>query len=208
MNNNNDIYIGFDLDETLISSRILGITNEPFVDADFNLTEHGKFVFSVYERPNARVLLNYINENFNLFFYTRAGEYYAKQVVSNLGFESCPLFFSSSIDKIRVDTIYEGIKRIEVKRLDKIAKKLNTEIDNLLFFDDIRNSIEIRPYNRVIKVPAYNGSDYDNALSKIYTIIKNNILMDNKDFINSLLSIEEDFLNENHKTFKVKKIKP
>lgn len=68
-----DLFIGFDLDETLISSRDLGITNEPYIDSDFDIKENDKFKYSVYERSNARLLLNYIDENFNLFFYTRSG---------------------------------------------------------------------------------------------------------------------------------------
>lgn len=207
-----EIYIGFDLDETLISSKDLGISNEPYIDCDFNIFANGKYKYSVYERPNARLLLNYIDQNFNLFFYTRSGEDYAKSIVKNLGFEECPTFFSSSVDKIRIDTIYEGIKKFEVKRLDKIATKLNINLNSLIFFDDIKNSREIRPYDRVIKVPEYHGSDFDNALGKIYKIIKDNINLENKDFIDKLLMIEENSLLEevDIKNFKIKnkKIEP
>ena len=34
----------------------------------------------------------------------------------------------------------------------------------------IKNNNEIRPLKNVIKVPAYIGSDFDNALGKIYKI--------------------------------------
>ena len=206
------IYIGFDLDETLINSKDLGLSNEPYIDCDFNIIDNGKFKYSVYERPNTRLLLNYIEQNFNLFFYTRAGENYAKSIVKNLGFEECPTFFSSSVEKIRIDTIYEGIKKFEVKRLDKIAKKLNIDLNSLMFFDDIKNSREIRPFERVIKVPAYYGSDFDNALGKIYKIIRENINLENKEFINKMLMIDENSLLEDidikNVKIKYKKIEP
>ncbi len=193
------IYIGFDLDETLIHSKDLGLTNEPYVDCDFNIMEDNKFKYSVYIRPNSILLLNYIYEKYNLFFYTRAGEDYAKSIVSYFGFEDCPLFHSSSIDKVYIDTIYEGRKRFEVKRLDKIAKKMNINVDDMIFFDDIKNNNEIRPLKNVIKVPAYIGSDFDNALGKIYKIFKDCSNLEIDSLKNVILNINENYLKEDYK---------
>jgi ASC-1-like (ASCH) protein len=203
------IYVGFDLDETLIHSKDLGISNEPYVDCDFNIMEKDKYKYSVYIRPNSILLLNYIYENFNLFFYTRAGEDYAKSIVSYLGFEDCPLFHSSSIDKTYLNTIYEGRKRFETKRLDKIAKKMKINIDDVIFFDDIKNNNEIRPLKNVVKVPAYFGSDFDNSLGKIYKLFKDSLSLNlnESDFKNFILNIDEDYLKEDYKIKEIKIIK-
>lgn len=204
-----DIFIGFDLDETLISSLDLGITNEPYIDSDFDIKENDKFKYSVYERPNARLLLNYIDENFNLFFYTRSGSDYAFEIVKNLGFEENIIFSSSSIDKETIETIYEGFKRFQVKRLDKIVKKLGTSLDKIIFFDDIKNSLEIRPIERVIKVPVYNGIDFDNALGKIFKVFKDSENFENNEICSKLLSIKESDLEyEKNKNKIIKKIEP
>lgn len=202
-----DIFIGFDLDETLISSRDLGLSNESYIDADFNISEFGLLKYSVYERPNARLLLNYIDKNYNLFFYTRSGSTYAFEIIKNLGFENNKIFSASSIDKESVDTIYEGFKRFEVKRLDKIAKKLGTTIDKIIFFDDIRNSNEIRPVERVVKVPEYNGSDFDNVLSILLKNINESYNLSDKDFFKKILSIEESDLINKDVDLKVKRNK-
>lgn len=188
------IYIGFDLDETLIHGIKLGLLEEPYDDADFNLYDsQGSLSYSVYERMNARLLLNYVNDNFTLFFYTRAGEDYAKGIISSLGFKEAILFHSSSIDTETVDT-FEGRTKYKVKRLDKIAKKMNIDIDNMIFIDDIRNIREIRPIKHVLKVPEYKGSEIDSVLNKIYTHLKDIKFNDSNQFINDFFKLTEEDL--------------
>ncbi len=167
------LYVGFDIDETIIHSKEIFLDNKPYCDCDFNIkNKEGEYDYSVYIRPNASLLLNYIDENYNLFFYTRATKDYALHILKEFGLESKPLFHSKHIENETVDTLYEGFKRFKVKRLDKIAKLLNCEIDDILFFDDIRNNNEIRPIYQVVKVPEYIGYDNDNALSVIYKKFK------------------------------------
>lgn len=162
-----NIHVGFDIDETFIHSIDIGFDQEPYVDADFNIKDldTGKYAFSTYIRPNASLLLNYVKENYNIFFYTRSSNDYALAVLKEFGLENEPLFATKYIDVETVDTLYEGIKRFKVKRLDKIANKLNIEIDDMIFIDDIRNTNEIRPIHVVTQVPAYYGSDNDNTMT-------------------------------------------
>lgn len=170
---NKKIYVGFDIDETIIHSKKI-IDGIPYDDADFHLyNENGSYAYSVYIRDNANLLLNYINKSYNLFFYTRATKDYASQILINLGFENPILFHSKHIDVETVDTIYEGFKRFEVKRLDKIANKLDCNIDDIIFFDDIKNQYEIRPTYLVIQVSPYIGYDNDIELGNIFNKFSN-----------------------------------
>jgi len=162
-----NIHVGFDIDETFIHSIDISLDQEPYVDADFNIKDldSGKYTFSTYVRPNATLLLNYIKENYNIFFYTRSSKDYALAVLKEFGLENETFFSTKYIDVETVDTIYEGRKRFKVKRLDKIASKLNIDIDDMIFIDDIRNANEIRPIHVVKQVPAYYGSDNDNIMT-------------------------------------------
>lgn len=164
-----DIHVGFDMDETFIHSIDISLDQEPYVDADFNIKDldSGKYTFSTYIRPNAGLLLNYIKENYNIFFYTRSSKDYALAVLTEFGLENEKFFSTKYIDVETVDTIYDGRKRFKVKRLDKIASKLNIDIDDMIFIDDIRNANEIRPIHVVTQVPAYYGSDNDNIMTTL-----------------------------------------
>lgn len=157
------------MDETFIHSIDISLDQEPYVDADFNIkdVDSGKYMFSTYIRPNASLLLNYVKENYNIFFYTRSSKDYAFAVLKEFGLENETFFSTKYIDVETVDTIYEGRKRFKVKRLDKIASKLNIDIDDMIFIDDIRNTNEIRPIHVVTQVPAYYGSDNDNIMTRL-----------------------------------------
>jgi hypothetical protein len=164
-----NIHVGFDIDETFIHSIDIKLDQEPYVDADFNIkdADTGKYTFSTYIRPNAGLLLNYVKEHYNIFFYTRSSKDYALEVLKEFGMENEVLFHSRHIDVESIDTLYEGFKRFKVKRLDKIASKLNIDIDDMIFIDDIKNRNEIRPIHVVTQVPAYYGNDIDNIMTEL-----------------------------------------
>jgi len=163
------IYVGFDIDETFIHSIDIKLDQNPYIDADFNIVDldSGKLNFSTYIRPNAGLLLNYVREHYNIFFYTRATKDYALSILKEFGMENENLFHSKYIDVETVDTLYEGLKKFKVKRLDKIASKLGIHIDDIIFIDDIKNKNEIRPVHVVTQVPAYYGSEIDNTLTRL-----------------------------------------
>lgn len=183
-----DIFFGFDLDETLIHSKKIGVSEQPYDDADFNIYNGNQVSYSVYIRPHAKLLLDYIKERYHLFFYTRAGSSYAEQIVDNLGCNNYPTFSSSSIEREKVETLEEGIKKFLVKRLDKIASKLGASVDNMIFVDDIRNTREIRPISQVLQVPEYDGSDLDSVLYKLYSRLKEIDNKSDKELIKDFLS--------------------
>jgi polyhydroxyalkanoate synthesis regulator protein len=169
-----NIHVGFDIDETFIHSIDIKLDQEPYVDADFNIkdVDTGKYSFSTYIRPNARLLLNYVKENYNIFFYTRSSKDYALEVLKEFGMENEKLFHSKYIEVETVDTLYEGLKKFKVKRLDKIANKLCISIDDMIFIDDIKNRNEIRPIHVVTQVPAYYGNDIDNIMTTLMKAFK------------------------------------
>jgi hypothetical protein len=164
-----NIHVGFDIDETFIHSIDIKLDQTPYVDADFNIkdSDTGKYSFSTYIRPNAALLLNYVKEHYNIFFYTRSSKDYALAVLNEFGFENDTLFHSKYIDVETVDTLYEGFKKFKVKRLDKIANKLGINVDDMIFIDDIKNKNEIRPIHVVTQVPAYYGNDTDNIMTTL-----------------------------------------
>lgn len=169
-----NIHVGFDIDETFIHSIDIKLDQKPYVDADFNIKDldTGKYSFSTYIRPNAGLLLNYVKENYNIFFYTRSSKDYAVEVLKEFGMENEILFHAKYIDVETVDTLYEGFKKFKVKRLDKIAKKLGINIDDMIFIDDIKNRNEIRPIHIVTQVPAYYGNDVDNSMTTLMKAFK------------------------------------
>lgn len=191
------IYVGFDIDETIIHSKEItdGVTYE---DCDFNIYhDNGNLAYSVYTRPNAELLLNYVDKNYNLFFYTRATKDYASKILTNLGFENPVLFHSKYIDVETVDTIYEGFKRFQIKRFDKIANKLKCNVDDMLFFDDVKNSIETRPVHIVSQVDQYLAYD-DDFFSNIYNKFKS---IENKNY--TAKELRDVFIHANKKQYKM-----
>jgi polyhydroxyalkanoate synthesis regulator protein len=111
------------------------------------------------------LLLNYVKEHYNIFFYTRASKDYALSVLKEFGMENEVLFHSKYIDVETIDTLYEGFKKFKVKRLDKIANKIGISVDDMIFVDDIKDRNEIRPIHVVTQVPAYYGNDIDNVMT-------------------------------------------
>lgn len=191
-----NIHVGFDIDETFIHSIDIKLDQEPYVDADFNIkdVDTGKYSFSTYIRPNANLLLNYVREHYNIFFYTRSSNDYALAVLKEFGMENELLFHSKHIDVESVDTLYEGFKRFKVKRLDKIAGKLGVKVDDMIFIDDIKNRNEIRPVHVVTQVPAYYGNDIDNVMTILLKKFQDCQLMDEvkiKEYFKNINLIDE-----------------
>lgn len=194
---NKKIYVGFDIDETIIHSKAI-TDGVPYEDCDFNIYhDNGNLAYSVYTRPNAELLLNYVDKNYNLFFYTRATKDYASKILTNLGFENPLLFHSKYIDVETVDTIYEGFKRFQIKRFDKIANKLNCNVDDMLFFDDVKNTIETRPVHIVSQVSEYLAFD-DDLFSHIYNKFKS---IENKNY--TAKELRDVFIHANKKQYKM-----
>lgn len=163
------IYIGFDIDETLIHSIDIKIDQKPHENTDFKIKDKdsGVYMFSTYIRPNANLLLNYIKNNYEMFFYTRATKNYSLAILEEFGMNNEKLFHSNHIETEVIYTLYEGYKTFKVKRLDEIAKELNINVNQIIFIDDIKNEYEIIPQNKVIQVPAYYGSESDNTMTKL-----------------------------------------
>ena len=201
-----NIYVGFDIDETFIHSIDIKLDQEPYVDADFNIkdADTDKLSFSTYIRPNARLLLNYVRDNYNIFFYTRSSKDYALAVLNEFGLENEILFHSKYIDVETVDTLYEGFKKFKVKRLDKIATKLGINVDDMIFIDDIKNRNEIRPIHVVTQVPAYYGNDTDNVMTtllKAFQVCEQHDEISIKNYFKELdlLTIEKNELTKKNK---------
>lgn len=201
-----NIFIGFDIDETFIHSKEIGLDKTPYCDSDFNIKDsNGEYNFSTYIRPNAQSLLNYVRDNFNIFFYTRSSKYYTEAVLKQFGMENEIFFHSKYIDVETIDTPEDGFKRFKVKRLDKIANKLGCKINDMLFIDDIKNRYEVRPSHIVIQVPEYKGFDNDNALSILLSKFKEYENLKDNDFKDNMkLLKKEDFIISEKPLSKIK----
>lgn len=169
------IFFGFDLDETLIHS-VEGLKSKFDVDpsADFYIKDDmtDLIEYEVYERPNINLVLNKVSNEYNLFFYTRALKDYAEKIVKHLGYEQYPLFTrEDTIEEKDIGPYSEG-RTYHVKRLDLIAKRLNTSIENIVFVDDVRNTQQIRPIEVVMKISEFNTSSVkDNEFTKLYKFL-------------------------------------
>lgn len=186
-----NIYIGFDIDETLIHS-VEGLKSRYDVDpsADYYIKDEltDLIEYEVYERPNINLVLNKVANEYNLFFYTRATKTYAEKIMSLIGYEDYPLFTRNDTEQVKDIGPYSSGQTYYVKRLDLIAKKLNTNVDNIIFIDDVRNINEIRPIEAVMKIKAFTvDTCNDNEFSKLYTFL-NNINDSEKDLIRKIRS--------------------
>jgi len=121
-NENKDIIV-FDLDETLIHSRImkLNYTNKD-IKYDFLIEE---FDLEIFVRPGIYELLQYASENFNCVLMTAGEEDYCNELVDRLKIQK---YFSLIVSReycMKVDQLY--IKDIDIfKNLYKSFKKHNT----------------------------------------------------------------------------------
>lgn len=176
MNYKKKIFFGFDLDETLIHSK------ETFVSktdadpaADFYIYDNqfkNRIEYEVFVRPNTNLILNKVHDEYNMFFYTRAEKEYAKNIVSNLGFEDCPLFTRDDTDLEQDFGPYSNGTKFYVKRLDKISITLGCKVESIIFIDDVKNNMEIRPIENVIRIKEFKGEDFlDNEFTKLYKFL-------------------------------------
>lgn len=191
-----DIYFGLDLDETLMTSvRVWGASDIPD-DAEFYIFEDKKITYGVYLRNDVHDFLKFIDTHFNLFFYTRSMDFYAEQIVKNLGYEDKPLFHRDHTNVIKYKEYGAYNKEVEKtyfqKDLGKIATLLNTTIDNIIFIDDVIDIKEITTPEIVIQIPEFND---DNVKDYDLKIIKDHIeyfahVENNKKFIENVTSLK------------------
>lgn len=150
----NDIYVGLDIDETLIvTERYYGLSDRPD-DAELYF-ECKPFKYALHKRNHVDHFLKFIDSNFKLFFYTRATYDYAKQIIDFLGYDNYPLFHRDHTTRVEVQNLaYEKDKKIFFKKdLKIIANQLNTSIHKIVFIDDVLNENEITPLDCVIEIP-------------------------------------------------------
>lgn len=196
------IYFGFDLDETLIHSKE---TFKSIADADpaadfyiYDQNFKKRIEYEVFIRPNTHLVLNKVDSEYNLFFYTRAERFYAESIVKNLGFEHLPLFTRNDTDVEADFGPYSSGRQFYVKRLDKIAKALNTSVENIVFIDDVRNQQEIRPLENVIKIKEFTDEDFlDNEFTKLHSFLKD--IKDDEQALNNLKSFNFDNYSQKRK---------
>lgn len=156
---NGKIYVGLDIDETLIKTRQYScLMNRPD-DAEFYFA-CGPFKYALYKRPFLDEFLTYLHQHYNVFFYTRATQEYAQQIITFLGYPTTPLFHREDCERIEEILPYEKHKIVYYKKnLGMIANKLNTELRYIVFIDDVVNEREITPTDIVITIPEYDGED-------------------------------------------------
>lgn len=190
------IYIGLDIDETIIKAvEYHGLSDRPD-DAEFyfelfqpNYTEK----FAIYKRNYLEEFIYTINKNFNIFFYTRADRVYAETILKHLKLDKYPLFAREQTIKKEelLDTISGNIITYYLKDLQIVADNLNINIEDIIFIDDVVNEKELKQTNLAIKIPEFNIYDNDFDLKIILNHIESAFVKyenDNyfKDYIRSL----------------------
>lgn len=170
------VFFGLDLDETLIySHETFKSKTDADPSADFYIydKDHPNCIeYEVFERPNLHLLLNKINSEFNMFFFTRAERTYAQNIVNELGFSDLPLFSREHTDIVKDIGPYSSGSTYELKRLDKIAKVLGTDLEHLIFIDDVVNMQAIHPIDNVIKISKFHKETIkDNEFSKLLNFL-------------------------------------
>lgn len=173
------IYVGLDLDETLIvTERYYALNDRPDnAELYFNCDP---FKYALHIRDGVRDFLNYIDDNFELFFYTRATKDYAEHIVNHLGYGDKPLFHREDTIRVEIPAFGYDKQRLiyQKKDLFKIAEKLGTKIDKIVFIDDVSNDDEIIPTKCVIAIPEMVIDEPDNDLLIILQHFKDGVKMD------------------------------
>jgi TFIIF-interacting CTD phosphatase-like protein len=161
------IHIGLDIDETLISAmRYGGLMDRPD-DAEFYF-ECEPFKYALYKRPFLDEFLQYVTAHYNVFFYTRALQDYAQQIITFLGYPHLPLFHRGDCERIEEIVPYAKNKIVyHKKNLKNIAEKLRIPVHTIVFIDDVANETEITPIEQVIAIPEYDQEDDDFCLKII-----------------------------------------
>jgi len=156
---NSKIHIGLDIDETLIKTRQYGSLYDRPDDAEFYFT-CGPFQYALYKRLFLDDFLSYLHQNYNVFFYTRATQDYAQQIVTFLGYPETPIFHRGDCERIEEILPYEKDKIVyHKKNLKLVADKLNISLHNIVFIDDVVNEKEITHPDCIITIPEYDFED-------------------------------------------------
>jgi hypothetical protein len=153
------IYVGLDIDETLIKTKQYSCLMDRQDDAEFYFA-CGPFKYALYKRPFLDEFLAYLHANYNVFFYTRATQEYAQQIITFLGYTTTPLFHREDCQRIAEVVPYQKERLIyHKKNLQLVATKLNTELRHIVFIDDVVNDKELTPTDIVIAIPEYDGTN-------------------------------------------------
>ena len=156
---NGKIYVGLDIDETLIKTKQYSCLMDRPDDAEFYFA-CSPFKYALYKRPFLDKFLTYLHQYYNVFFYTRATHEYAQQIVTFLGYPNTPLFHREDCERIEEILPYEKQKTVyHKKNLQLVATHLNTDLNHIVFIDDVVNEREITPTDIVIAIPEYDFED-------------------------------------------------
>ncbi len=190
------IYIGLDIDETIIKAvEYHGLSDRPD-NAEFyfelfqpNYTEK----FAIYKRNHLDEFIENINKNFNIFFYTRADKTYAEIILNNLNLDRYPLFTRENTIKKQelIDPMNGTMITYYLKDLQIVADNLKIDKEDIIFIDDVVNEKELKQTNLAIKIPEFDIEIEDFDLKIIMNHIESAFLKyenDNyfKDYIRSL----------------------
>lgn len=177
---NNKKYFGLDLDETLISAKgsasgckTLAFDNGfDFLIDDF-LIENGEqinYYYLISERPYLMDFIKYLDENYNVFIFSRAEFSYVHKIVAKLGFDSkkTPVFTRDDCDIV----INEDVLTYK-KNLVKISKKLGVKTSDMFFLDDAVDVDQITQIGGLIHAPEYVVNEHDDFLRNLVLDMKN-----------------------------------
>lgn len=190
------ITLGLDIDETIIKTiKYEGFIDRPD-DAEFYFTvgeNEFKENFALYKRPYLDEFMNFVNKNFNVFFYTRADKTYAEIILKFLKFDNYPLYAREfTIKKEELIILpYKGEVKIYkfVKDLRIVAQDIGIELEDIVFIDDVVDKDQLLQPELTIKIPEFDNEIDDFDLRIIKNHMEQGIDYDSEVFKNYLRSL-------------------
>lgn len=189
--------MGLDIDETIIhTKRYYGLFDRPD-DAEFYFSLwDGDYeeTYALYCRAYLNEFIKLLDNNFKIFFYTRADKKYAEIILKHLKLDKYPLFGREHTivhDEI-VFNAYRGnivLKRYQ-KDLSIIAAELKTDIKNIVFIDDDNNSNQLVQPEITIKIPEFVNDIQDFDLKIIGDHIEKGLKYNKEDLRDYILSLK------------------
>lgn len=190
------ITLGLDIDETIIKTiKYDGFIDRPD-DAEFYFTlgeNEFKENFALYKRPYLDEFMNFVDQNFNVFFYTRADKTYAEIILNFLKFDNKPLYAREfTIKKEELIIIpYQGEVKIYkfVKDLRIVSQDMGIKLEDIVFIDDVVDKDQLLQPELTIKIPEFDNEIDDFDLKIIKNHMKQGLAYDEEDFKSYLRSL-------------------
>lgn len=161
MNNETDILLILDLDETLIHAT----EKELAIPSDFTYAQ-----YSVYKRPYLKEFLTEVAHDFKLAIWSSADDKYVHEIVEIVQPEEIAFEFVWAKSRCTLRRNYELDTYVNEKRLKKVKKQGYT-LERALIIDDSPEKTRDN-FGNAIYIKAFEGDPNDTELLKLAKYLK------------------------------------